>query len=116
MKFFKITESLYSFTARKNAKKSYRASKNIYNHEALNEGFGGFLRTFDFIPQLKKISCPTLILAGQDDWICRPSQARTMAEHIPHAKLKIFRHCGHALSVDAHDKYIRAVSHFLAKR
>lgn len=113
MAFFKMTDTLYSMAARENPRKSYRATKNIWSHDALNEGFSGFLRTYDFIPQLKKITCPTLVLAGQNDWICQPSQSKTIAEHIPNAELKIFRHCGHALAVDAHDKYIRAITRFL---
>ena len=116
MEFFKHTDTLYSIKARKNQKKSYRATKSVFSHDALNEGFSGFLRQFDFIPKLKKITCPTLVLAGQDDWICRPNQAKTLASHIPHAQLKIFRHCGHALAVDAHDKYIKTVQKFLLQR
>ncbi len=113
MRYFKIMDSFYSLTARKKRKPVFAKSKTIWSHEALNEGFGGFLQHFNFVPQLKKIKCPTLVLAGQDDWICRPSQSKIIAQHIPHAQLKIFRNCGHALAVDAHDKYIRAVKRFL---
>jgi proline iminopeptidase len=106
-------ETLYSVTARKKRVPVFSKSKTIWSHEALNEGFGGFLRHFNFIPQLKKIKCPTLVLAGQEDWICRPSQSKIIAEHIPDAQLKIFRNCGHAIAVDAHDRYIKAIKEFL---
>jgi proline iminopeptidase len=112
-KFFNLTETLYSITTTKNKNKPYRLSKTRFAHDVLNEGFSGFLKTFDFIPKLKKITCPTLVLAGDKDWICRPSQAKTIAQHIPHAKLKIFKNCGHALSVDAHKQYIKTVQQFL---
>jgi len=113
MHYFKLMDSLYSLTARRKHKPVFSESKTIWSHEALNEGFGGFLRRFDFVPKLKKIKCPTLVLAGQDDWICRPSQSKIIAQHIPNAQLKIFRNCGHAIAVDAHDKYIRAIKRFL---
>ncbi len=115
MRYFDVMDSLYSLTARKKRKPVFGKSKTIWSHEALNEGFGGFLRHFNFIPKLKKIKCPTLVLAGQDDWICRPSQSKIIAQHIPDAQLKIFRNCGHALAVDAHVKYIKAVKEFLKK-
>lgn len=116
MQFFKHMNPLYSVVAKKSRKNTLSKSKTIWNYEAFNEGFGGFLRTFDFIPTLKKIRCPTLILAGQDDWICNPKQSNVIAQHIPHAQLKIFKKCGHALSVDAHDRYIKVVKHFLKKK
>ncbi len=113
MQFFKTMDPFYSLTSRKTHKPVFAKTKTIWSHEALNEGFGGFLRHFDFVPQLKKIKCPTLVLGGQDDWICRPSQSRIIAEHIPNAQLKIFRNCGHAIAIDAHDKYIKAIKAFL---
>jgi proline iminopeptidase len=112
-KFFQLTDSLYSTTLKKNPGKAFARSKSIFSHEALNEGFGKFLRSFDFRPKLKKIKCPTLILAGSEDWICSPAQSKTIAKHIPHAKLKIFKNAGHAVSVDAHDEYIAVIKKFL---
>lgn len=109
--FFKVMESIYSVA--KNRKKAYHKAKTIWSHQALNEGFGNFLRHYDFISKLKKITCPTLILAGQEDWICPPSQAIIMANKISHAKLKIFKKCGHSIAVDAHDRYIKLVNAFL---
>lgn len=111
--FFKLMETIYSTTIKHNKKKSYSRSKTTWSHEALNQGFGGFLRKFDFIPQLKKIICPTLILAGEKDWICSPVQSKTIAKHIPHAKLKIFKQAGHAVAVDAHDDYIKSIKRFI---
>src|SRR4029078_1270208 len=51
MRYFKIMDSLYSLTARKKRKPVFAKSKTIWSHEALNEGFGGFLQHFDFVPQ-----------------------------------------------------------------
>jgi proline iminopeptidase len=112
MEFFKLFEDLYTVSLKKNRKMTISKSKAIWNHEALNEGFGGFLRKFDFIPKLKKITCPTLLLGGEDDWIMRPTQMRIIAKHIPHAELKIYKNCGHSVAVDAHDKYIKTIKNF----
>lgn len=111
--FFQIMDSLYSRVAKVKKKPVYGNDKGANSAEALNYGFGGFLRSFDFIPDLHKITCPTLILAGEDDWICTPDQAKTIAEHIPHAELKTFKDCGHAVAVDMHDTYIKLIQDFL---
>lgn len=113
MKFFLATDTLYSLKARKTRKKSYRSAATPYSYEALNEGFANVLRTFNFIPTLKKIKCPTLILAGAKDWICSPEQSKIMAKHIRGSQLKIMKNCGHAMAVDAHRAYINAVLKFL---
>lgn len=113
MQFFALMESMYSVTRAKHKKQFYSKSKTIWSHEALNLGFKDFLRKYNFIPKLKKITAPTLVLAGAEDWICSPNQAKIIAKHIPKATLKIFKHCGHALAVDAHDKYINTIKKFL---
>jgi proline iminopeptidase len=118
MKYFKLMEPFYSTTLKKNSKKSITKTQSIFSHEALNEGFKpkGFLRRFDFIPQLKKITCPTLVLAGEKDWICSAAQSKTIAQHIPNSTLKIFKKSSHALAIDAHDEYIKIMLNFLRKK
>lgn len=111
--FFKVMNSLYSTTAKKNAKLSYHKSPTIWNHEALNQGFIDLTLDFNFIPKLKKITCPTLVLAGQNDWICSPNQSKIIAKHIKNSTLKIIKGAGHAIAVDAHKQYINAIKRFL---
>lgn len=82
----------------------------------INAGFGGFLKSFNYIPQLKKIKCPTFILAGKDDWICRPNQSREIAKHIAHSRLVVFDHCGHAIPNDAGEQYLMRVGKFISGR
>jgi proline iminopeptidase len=113
--YFERMQSLYSTTIKKNKKQLNERARFPFSYQALNEGFGGFLRHFDFIPKLKRITCPTLILAGDKDWICPLNQSKIIAKHIPHATLKIFKNCGHALAIDAHKKYITAIKKFLGK-
>jgi proline iminopeptidase len=119
--YFKLMDPLYiyNYKNKKRRKMSLEKNnpdqyKNILSYEVLNAGFGDFLHNFNFIPKLKKISCSTLVLAGQNDWVCSPNQSRIIAKHIPNVKLKIFRKCGHALTTDVNDKYIKEVKHFLA--
>ena len=88
-------------------------ARGIRNHEQLNLGFSGFLRTFDFIDELLKISCPTLVLAGAHDWICPPTQAAVLAERIPRAHLKIFPQSAHSIAADEPGAFQAAVAGFL---
>ena len=118
--YLKTMDSLYFYSHRKKKTQSPSSKegtlgklKITLSYEVLNAGFGGFLHDFNFIPKLKKIVCPTLILAGQHDWICSPGQSRIIAKNIMHSKLKIFEKCGHMISVDANANYLKEVKSFL---
>jgi len=121
--YFNIMESLY-YAGKKRREKQIKSKntskseslKNTFSHEVLNAGFSGFLHHFNLIPKLKKITSPTLILAGNDDWICSPKQSRIMAKHIPDAKLKIFKKCSHVISTDVPDRYLKEITHFLKRK
>ncbi len=121
-RYFKLLDPLYFHN--KNRKRRTPSTKdiklgtlkNFFSYQALNAGFGGFLQKFDYIPKLKQIKCPTLILAGEKDWICSANQSRIMANHIPKSKLKIFKNCGHSIGRDKKEKYISEVKRFLSKK
>lgn len=115
VEYFKTMDAIYSTKAKKKPKHTFAKSKTIWSHEAINEGFGGFLRTFNHIPKLKKIIASTLILAGQKDWICSAEQSKLIAKHVRNAKLKIFKNSGHSIAVDAHREYIKTIKKFLKK-
>lgn len=87
--------------------------RSLRNFDQLNIGFAGFLRTYDFIPDLHRITCPTLVMAGAHDWICPPNHSRIIAEKIPRAQLKIFPQSSHSISGDEPEAYFNAVRGFL---
>lgn len=113
--YFKVMDSLYYFgkKRRKKFKPANKELKNVFSHEVLNAGFSTFLHHFNFIPRLKNITCPTLILSGQKDWICNPAQSKILAKHIKKSRLKIFKNCSHIIQMDAADQYIKTVKKFL---
>jgi proline iminopeptidase len=116
--YFKAMDPLYFYSGKKRKKPSTKnislgELKSFLSYDVLNAGFGGFLHHFNFIPKLKKITAPTLVLAGKNDWICVPKQSKIIAENIPNAQLKIFNKCSHALTTDANKRYVREVRRFL---
>lgn len=108
--FFEIMEPLYSVNP---ANFPLPKNNTKWNVQALNKGFREELSQFNFLPDLKKITSKTLILAGENDWICRPNQARLINQHIPDSKLIILNNCGHSIAVDAHKPYIEEIKRFL---
>jgi pimeloyl-ACP methyl ester carboxylesterase len=52
-------------------------------------------------------------MVGKDDWVCVPANYKVMETQIKDSTLKIFNKCGHALTTDANEKYIKSVKQFL---
>ena len=120
--YFKVMDPLYIYNYKKKKRRSPSSKKvktgeleNSLSYDVLNAGFSDFLHHFNFIPKLKKIKCPTLILVGDNDWVCTPEHSRMMEKNIKNSELKVFKKCGHALTTDANDKYIQEIKRFLKK-
>lgn len=75
---------------------------------------GGLYQTIDLRPLLGKISCPTLVIAGELDFISGLAQARPIASAIPGARLLVIPKCGHSPGIEARAEYRQAVLEFLS--
>ncbi|NJM46585.1 MAG: alpha/beta hydrolase [Alkalinema sp. RU_4_3] len=76
------------------------SDRTILSYQATNQAFGGFLRSFDLIPELARITAPTLVLGAQQDWICAPRFSTAIAQAIPQAQCQIVQNCGHMIRTD----------------
>ena len=110
--YSKAMGPMYSVTydAQKSAESWSRGTRNF---EQLNLGFSDFLREFDYTEQLGSIACPTLVLAGEQDWICPPNHSRDIAERVPRAHLKVFSKSAHNIAGDEPEEFLAAVRGFL---
>jgi proline iminopeptidase len=75
---------------------------------------GGLYQTIDIRPLLTQISCPTLVIAGELDFISGPAQARPISAAIRSARLWLISDCGHVPSLEAPAEYRRAGLEFLS--
>jgi len=69
--------------------------------------------TFDLRPQLSRITAPTLVIAGEDDFITGPVCARELAEGLGNAKLVLLADCGHFVFVEQPERFAAEVGGFL---
>jgi pimeloyl-ACP methyl ester carboxylesterase len=69
--------------------------------------------TFDLRPELPKITAPTLVIAGQDDFITGPACAADFAV-IEDVRTVILPGCGHFIFVEARDRFRDEVTAFLS--
>ena len=74
------------------------------------------VRAYDVTSRLGEINIPTLVLAGRDDFICPPEQARILAQGINQAELAIFEESGHFPFVEQSSEFLSTVGNWLNRR
>jgi proline iminopeptidase len=110
--YYAIMGPLYSLKHDPSKAAESRA-RGIRSIDAINMGFGGFLRTYDVTGDLHKVTAPTLVIGGRHDWICPPELSEEIARLIPHADLRIFENSSHSVAADEHDALMDLIKGFV---
>jgi proline iminopeptidase len=72
-----------------------------------------FFNTFDLRDRLPRITAPTLVIAGDDDFICGPLCSAEIAAAIPGARQVIVGDAGHMVFVEQAQAFHDEVADFL---
>jgi 3-oxoadipate enol-lactonase len=70
----------------------------------------------DSTPDLPRISCPTLVLVGQEDSITPTADAEALSRAIAGSALVVLPRAGHLSNMEAPDDFSSAIARFLAAR
>jgi proline iminopeptidase len=85
-------------------------SPEVLRHFA-NQGYGDF----DYVPQLDRISKPTLVIVGEHDRTTTPRAARVLHEGIAGSELAVVPAAGHMSFVEQPEAYFGPVRQFLRR-
>lgn len=110
--YFQVMMPMYSLTYDPNSRQE-AWNQTILSPDAINIAFGGFLRSYNVLEELHKITSPTLVIGGRHDWICPPEFSEEIAKEIPNADLRIFENSGHLIRVDEPEALRDAIASFL---
>lgn len=113
MTYLQVMAPFYSYRVRQGQLSNRPSAAYPHAHEVLNQGFRNDLYGFDFESQLHQIKCPTLILAGEEDWVTDKKYSELMAQKIAHSQLILFPNADHAMEVDVPEAYFAAIQTFL---
>jgi len=83
---------------------------DVLRHFA-NIGYGDF----DYVPDLHRVSKPTLVIVGERDRTTTPRAARTLHDGIAGSRLVVLPGVGHMSFVETPEPYIDAVTTFLGE-
>jgi 3-oxoadipate enol-lactonase len=62
---------------------------------------------------LSRISCPLLLIAGEDDAVSPPQISRSLGQSLPHAEVIVLEACGHWLPIERPQEVTQALLGFL---
>jgi pimeloyl-ACP methyl ester carboxylesterase len=69
---------------------------------------------YDFVESMQRLTVPTLVLHGDEDWPCLLPGV-LMKQSIPSAALAVMPNCGHAINLEAPAEFNRLVGDFIAQ-
>lgn len=72
--------------------------------------------TYDVRERLGRITAPTLVLCGEEDWRCPVVESEAIAAGIPGAELVVIPGAGHTTPMDAPEVVTSALRDFLERR
>ncbi len=99
-----------------NAERDQQKLKQIHFHyETHNAAFRGLVH-YDMSSKLPHIETPTLITAGELDWITPADCAKQIHTHMPNSALVIFHGSGHSLVREESSLYLDLVKAFTEGR
>jgi proline iminopeptidase len=94
-----------------------RVRAEVRMNMAMHDAWFGNVHHFDevdILPSLARVRCPSLVLAGEDDFICGPAWNRPIAEAIPAARYVQFADTGHLPQYEQPDAFRTALIDWMA--
>lgn len=118
-KFNEMIETLYPLLVH-----SDRLADPKLRHQVINMAFGMGLEIFirqqraiigriDQVPNLSKISCPTVVVCGKQDQITPLECSEEMVANISESELLVINNCGHMSALEKPDKVSKIMYHWL---
>ncbi|MGW4462681.1 alpha/beta fold hydrolase [Micromonospora sp. NPDC004704] len=95
------------------AKVAERVEATPYRYETHNYAFSVNMPNYDIKSQLHRITCPTLVTVGRDDWITPVASSEVIASLIPDARLVVFEKSGHSPQIEEAQRWRQVVRDFL---
>ena len=69
---------------------------------------------YDLVEDMRRLTVPTLVLTGDEDWPCL-APALLMKREIPTAALSVMPNCGHTINIEDPDQFNRLVGDFIVQ-
>jgi 3-oxoadipate enol-lactonase len=82
--------------------------------DTITKAVDGVIGRKPILPELKKVSCPTLIITGADDVATPTAKGRTIQQHIRGSQLITIPSAGHSSTIEQPEAVNTAIGQFLS--
>ncbi len=91
------------------------SKRTLWNFDVMFAFGGGEERSYDLLPDLPKVRCPTLVLVGEEDPITPPADSEDIVAALPSewVRFERFSGCGHGVYRDAPERALRCIREFI---
>lgn len=83
--------------------------------DAIDAALHALMTRPDSTPDLPRVSCPALVIVGQEDVVTPAADAELLAHSIPRAELVVLPRVGHLSNLEAPDGFSSALTRFLSR-
>ena len=111
--FFRLCIPLYSYLPDPHLLEMF--ARMVSNAE-LSEHYLRVIETsFNLLPDLHRIKCPTLVMAGEEDPVTPPADSADIAAALPHGlgRLVRFAKAGHGIVTDDRARFMNTLREFI---
>ncbi|TLS35598.1 alpha/beta fold hydrolase [Pseudalkalibacillus caeni] len=114
-RYYEVMEPLYSVTATSATESNpVQVQPDVKrSYQALNNGFGGFLREFDLINDLTGIFVPTLVIAGRHDWITPVEENELIHQQLKDSQFIVLENSSHSVFKDEREVVLEHITEFV---
>ncbi len=90
-------------------------ASTVFSVAAMKRGME-ILSHWSSIDRLRKVTAPTLLVVGEHDVVCSPSQSYRIARHLPGAEVVLVENCGHFPWFDTPEPFFALVRGWLDRQ
>jgi 3-oxoadipate enol-lactonase len=116
-----IADALVQASTSTESKQRRLASIAFVRESLMRQCPDGYARNCEALSEAQaadtfRISCPTLLVTGDDDVISPPQAVRAMSEKIIGSRLEVLRGCGHWTTIELPDECAAITKQFYSQR
>lgn len=114
--FFAVQPLYYDNWTPELANRALERARNLHVHAQTHNDLFRNNGDYDLVAELPKITCPTLVVVGEHDWMCPISYSKEIAEGVQNGELVVFEGCDHSCHIEDNPRMIRTLREFLQRQ
>ncbi|HUY27176.1 MAG TPA: alpha/beta hydrolase [Candidatus Binataceae bacterium] len=111
--YFRLCMPLYSYLPDPNLAEMF--ARTVPNLELSAHYLRAIETSFNFLPDLLRIKCPTLVMAGEEDPVTPLADSEDIAAALPRelVRLERFAKAGHGIATDSPERFFKVLREFI---